>query len=93
MITMTPAIACSAWFMIYFHSVGMDIAYAVPTVSMDPVLIVVIFLSIALALSIYYVFAQAFLYTYSMHYYIDERAKLDEEEKLKSELEKAQNEE
>jgi len=87
MITMTPAIACSAWFMIYFHGVGLDIAYAVPQISMNPILIVVIFLAIALLLSVYYVFAQAFLYTYSMHHYIEESVKLDEEEKLKIEHE------
>jgi len=92
MITMTPAIAFSAWFMIYFHSVGLDIAYAVPDIGMNPILIVIIFLTLALLLSIYYVFIQAFLYTYSMHYYIQESAKLDEEEKAKAELEDSDEE-
>lgn len=92
MITMTPAIAFSAWFMIYFHSVGMDIAYAVPDINMNPTLLAVIFLTIAALLSIYYVFAQAFLYTYSMHCYIEESVKLDEEERKKAELENSEEE-
>ena len=83
-LVMTPAILFSAWFLIYFHGVGMDIAYAVPTLNMDPKIIILIFLSIAGFLSVYYVFAQCFLFTYSMHYDIVEREKLDEEDRLKA---------
>ncbi|MBN2878622.1 MAG: hypothetical protein JXN65_03235 [Clostridia bacterium] len=83
-IVMTPAIIFSALFLLYFHGVGMDIAYAVPTLDTNPKIIVLIFLTIAGFLSVYYVFAQSFLFTYSMHYYITEREKLDEEDRLKA---------
>ncbi len=82
-VTMLPAIVLSTWFMIYFHSVGMDIAYAVPAINGNPILIVTVFLLLTLSLSIYYVFAQAFIFTYSMHCYLAEREKMNEEDRLK----------
>lgn len=91
-IIMLPAILLSGWFMVYFHGVGLDISQAVPTLDILPNWIIAIFIAIVVFLSIYYVFAQAFLYTYSMHHYIVERGKLDEEDRQKELLEDEQDE-
>ena len=88
-LTMIPAILFSTIFMIYFHSVGMNIADAVPALNINPVAALIIFIAIALGLSVYYVFAQAFIFTYSMHYYIQEREKMIEEDRLKELKEEA----
>ncbi|MEX1378237.1 MAG: hypothetical protein AB1Z23_12305 [Eubacteriales bacterium] len=91
-VVMTPAIIVSAIFMIYFHNVGWDIAYAVPTIDLPPRLLALIFIFLISCLSVYYVFAQAFLFTYSMRYYLQEREKLDEEERQKAEAEAEEQE-
>ena len=86
-VIMMPSIAVSTWYIVYLHKVGMDMAYAIPTINMPPKLTVFIFLSIVFLLSVYYVFAQAFLVIYSMHHYITEKAKLELEDKITDSME------
>jgi len=79
-LVMMPAILVSTVIMVYLHNVGMNIAYAVPTINMEPKLLAVLFILFITVLSIYYVFAQSFLFTYSMHHYINEKEKLEKED-------------
>ena len=82
-VVMLPAIVLSAFYLIHLHRVGLDIAYAVPSFSIAPKIIAVAFILLVVILSIYYVYANAFLFTYSMNYYILEKAKMELEEKEK----------
>ena len=80
---MLPAIVLSTLYMIHLHKVGLDIAYAVPQFNIAPEIIAAVFILIVVLLSIYYVYANAFLFTYSMQNYIKEKDKLEMEEKEK----------
>ena len=89
-IVMIPSILVSGAFLLYFHSVNWDIAYVVPQINLPSKLLALIFIFVVSCLSVYYVFAQAFLFTYSMKNYLIERDKLDEEETKKAAAEQGQ---
>jgi len=83
MIVISPAIALITFYLIYLHKAGMDIAYAVPSFAVAPEIVAGIFILIAVVLSVYYVYANAFLFTYSMYHYINEKAKMEQSDNEK----------
>lgn len=87
LLILIPSFLISAWYLVYFHSVGLDATMAIPNIGMSPNLMVAVFIIVTVLLCIYYIFAQAFIYTYSMHHYIAESLKLKQLERMKADKE------